>query len=343
MQDSILVRALKGERGDRVPVWFMRQAGRFLPEYREVRKQHSMLDVIRTPALAAKVTLQPLERFDLDAGIIFADILNPLMGMGVELDFVAGEGPRIFNPVRDEGDVAKLIVPPVEENVGYTLEAIEMVSSTLRPRGIPLLGFAGAPFTLSAYLVEGGGFSQPQLTKRFMLEKPEAWDALQEKLREMVSAYLVAQARAGAAAVQIFDSWVGHLGPAEFERFVFPHLSSLIGRVRSQAGVPVIYFSTASTALFGQIGRLGADAIGVDWRQSLSAASRSLACNVLQGNLDPALLLGPRAYLEEAAENVLREGAKLRSHVFNLGHGILPETPIENVEALLRIVKGWRR
>lgn len=320
----------------------MRQAGRFLPEYREIRSRHGMLDVIRTPKLAAEVTLQPLRRFDLDGAIIFADILNPLIGMGIDLDFVAGEGPKIFNPVRNRDDVARLAVPRAEDNVPYTLEAIGMVSSELRPRGVPLLGFAGAPFTLSAYMIEGEGFSQPAATKKLMIESPSVWNDLQAKLCEMLCDYLAAQARAGAAALQIFDSWVGQLGPAEFGRFVLPHLAALIRSLRERTDVPLIYFSTGSAALFSSMKELDVDAFGVDWRQDLATAQSLLGARALQGNLDPVLLLSPGEYLERAALDVLRAGRSLPAHVFNLGHGILPGTQPETVARLVEIVRGFR-
>lgn len=341
LSSSALLAAYRAARPHRTPVWFMRQAGRFLPEYRAVRAQHRMLDVIRTPELAAEVTLQPLRRFDLDAAIIFADILNPLIGMGISLDFVEGEGPRIFNPVTSASDVARLVVPTPEENVGYTLEAITRCVAELTPRGIPVIGFSGAPFTLSAYLIEGTGTRGLHQVKRFMWQQPEAWHALQEKLTKLVAEYLVAQVGAGASALQLFDSWLGVLGPLEYEQFVAPHLARIVQQVKSQVAVPVVYFAPASTGLYPQIADLTVDVFGVDWRTSLSHAASLLGGRrALQGNLDPDLLFAPPELLEQRVRSILEERASLPGHVFNLGHGIQPNTPIESVERVLAVIRG---
>ena len=341
-EQPLLLQAYRGKRGARTPVWFMRQAGRFLPEYRELRNRHSLLELFRTPRLAAEVTLQPLRRYDLDAAIIFADILTPIIGLGFELDFVEGEGPRIANPLDDPGRAARLVVPPVEENVGYTLEAITLATEELRGRNIPLIGFCGAPFTLSCYLIAGGSpDSNLVKPKRFMLEHPEAWHVLQDRLAELLGDYLIAQVRAGARALQIFDSWLGGLAPREYHTFVEPHLTQLIARVRAAVDAPIVFFSTGTAGLLPYFSALGADCIGVDWRVSLRQAAALLGTKgPLQGNLDPALLCGPRDALCAAAADILEQGKELPAHVFNLGHGILPPTPIDNVAAVVDLIRG---
>ena len=341
LHQSLLLRAYRGEKTARPPVWFMRQAGRYLPEYRELRKKHSMLEAIRTPELAAEITLQPLKRFEFDGSIIFADILTPLIEMGVELDFVEKEGPKIFNPIRSSADVERLVIPDPTTNAAYTFHAIEIVSRELSNRNIPLLGFCGAPFTLASYLIEGGGSKSLLATKRFMFTEPEAWAKLQQKLVAVLSGYLIEQAKHGAAALQIFDSWLGYLNPGQFERWVVPGLKALITAVKAATDVPIIFFSTDSSTLLPQIKELGADVIGVDWRVPLSAADRLLGSRFpLQGNLDPTALFGSRDYLEKEVRQVIESGRELKSHIFNLGHGILPETPIANVEFVIGLIKS---
>jgi len=322
----------------------MRQAGRYLPEYQAIRGKHSMLDVIRTPTLAAEVTLQPLRRFDLDASIIFSDILSPLIGMGIELDFVSGEGPKIFNPITSPSDVARLTVPDPEQNTGYTLEAMNRVTAELSPRGVPLIGFSGAPYTLSSYLLEEESPHTGQTTKKFIWRYPDAWRDLQEKLVQLVAEYLVAQVKVGgASAVQIFDSWVGALSPLDFETLVAPSLRRIVAHVRAQVGVPIVYFGTGTAGLYPEIAKLGFDVVGVDWRTSLRDARKLLGAPVaLQGNLDPLVLFASRGDVERAVRRVLEDAREIPAHIFNLGHGILPGTPIENVQSVIDIVRAWR-
>lgn len=342
MVQSIYLKVLRGEPVDRVPVWFMRQAGRYLPEYRELRKRHRMLELITTPELAAQVTLQPLERFELDAAIIFADILNPLIGMGVKLDFVEGEGPKIFNPISSPQDVDRLIVPDVN-SVAYTLEAIKICVSSLCKKNLPLIGFAGAPFTLSSYMIEKGRHSALADTKRFMITHHSAWHDMQQKLVAMVSSYLIAQAAAGASVLQIFDSWSGMLAEAEFKKFVLPYLKLIIERVKAAVQVPLIYFSTGTGALLHLIKELHTDGVSVDWRVPIRTARNVLGQSVaLQGNLDPQILNGPLEYLEPAAKAVLEEGSGCGRFIFNLGHGILPDTPVQNVARVVELVRQFK-
>ncbi|NLF25744.1 MAG: uroporphyrinogen decarboxylase [Deltaproteobacteria bacterium] len=349
--ESLLIQTLRGRRGSRPPIWFMRQAGRYLPEYREIRAKHSMLEIIKTPKLAAEVSLQPLRRFDLDAAIIFADILNPLIGMGLEVDFVAGQGPRIFNPLRSAADVAGLKIPQVIENSGYTLEAIELVVSELDRKGVPLIGFCGAPFTLSCYMIEGCGSrgsrgsqgSQDFSTARtFWKNLPEAWRSLQLKLVELCVDYLAAQAGAGAAALQIFDSWLGLLNQDEYVRLVEPYLKKMISLLKQRTNVPLVFYSTGTSDLLGCLSELGVDGLGVDGSLPLSEAARRLALPLpLQGNLDQMLLAGEWEPLECEVFKVLEEGQGLLSHIFNVGRGILPHTPPDNVARVVEIVRAW--
>lgn len=318
----------------------MRQAGRYLPEYREIRSKHKMLEVIRTPELAARVTLQPIERFDLDAAIIFADILNPLIGMGVELDFVEGDGPKIFNPVKSAADVDRLRVPPPEENVGYTLEAIGIVSKELAPRNIPLIGFSGAPFTLSAYLVDGKTNNSLDGLKRFIFSETQAFHALQEKLSDLIISYFEAQVRAGAKALQLFDSWLGALGPAEFEEFAFPYVNKIILETKKRCDVPFIYFAPNTAGIYPQLKKLQADVMGIDWRIGLSDAARRLDNKfVLQGNLDPSLMAGSLDRALAETDRIMFERVSLKGHIFNLGHGIVPHTPPDNLARVIDRVR----
>jgi uroporphyrinogen decarboxylase len=321
------------------PIWLMRQAGRYLPEYRALREHNSMLQMVRTPELACEVTLQPLRRFPLDAGIIFADILTPLIGMGAQLDFKKGEGPVIDNPVRTAADIEALRLPTPEENVGYTLEAIRMVVRELNGK-TPLIGFCGAPFTLASYLIEGHSPGDLQHTKALMVGEPSLWHNLQSKLATLSADYLVAQVQAGCESLQIFDSWLGSVGPREYDQFIAPYLNQLVASVRSRVDVPLVFFATGVAGLFPRLAALDVDAFGVDWRLTLPQASALLGRSLpLQGNLDPQILTGPWEYVERSARAILEEAKELPAHVFNLGHGILPHTPVENVERLVALVK----
>lgn len=339
---SLFINTLKGIRSSETPMWLMRQAGRYLPEYRALREGHSMLQMVMTPELACEVTLQPLRRFKLDAGIIFADILTPLIGMGAQLEFRKGEGPIIDNPVRSLADVEKLRVTDPAEGVGYTLDAIKLVVQELNGK-TPLIGFCGAPFTLASYLIEGQSPGDLRFTKGMMIGDGEAWHLLQSKLAQLSADYLVAQAEAGCEALQIFDSWLGYVGPREYDAFVEPYLRSLIEQVRARTSVPLIFFATGVAGLFPRLATLDVTAFGVDWRLSLSQARELLNREVpLQGNLDPQLLTGDWSYIERSARAILEEARDISGHIFNLGHGILPHTPVENVERLVDLVKDYR-
>ncbi|MBK8799288.1 MAG: uroporphyrinogen decarboxylase [Anaerolineales bacterium] len=328
---------------DATPVWLMRQAGRYMVEYRTLRQRYTILEIIKTPELACAVTMQPIDAFDLDAAIIFADILPPLEGMGLSLEFVKGEGPLIHNPVRTPADVAALTVRPPQETLWFTLDAIGLARKELDNRGLPLIGFSGAPFTLAAYAVEGGGSKNHVRVKSLMMSDPAAWRQLMEKLSQVVGDYLLAQAQAGAQVLQVFDSWVGQLSPDDYRTHVLPYSRRAIEIARA-AGVPIIHFGTDTAGLLPLIREAGGDVIGVDWRIDLDAAWRLLGEDVaVQGNLDPVALFAPWEELRSRIEQVLdRAHAVGRAgHIFNLGHGILPQTPVENVRRLVEFVHEY--
>lgn len=336
MWDRFL-RACRREPVDRTPVWFMRQAGRYMAEYRAIRKDHTLLEICRTPELAVEVTLQPVRAMGVDAAILFADILLPLEPMGAPFEFAAGEGPVIHHPVRERADVERLHGFEPEEGLGHVLEAIRILSRELAGK-TPLIGFAGAPFTLASYLIEGGKSSHFAKVKRFMYSEPALWNDLMRKLSDVVRVYLRAQVAAGANAVQLFDSWVGCLSPTDYETFVFPHVREILTDVHS-LGVPVIHFGVDTGSLLELIQKAGGTVIGVDWRTPLSQARARLGNGVaLQGNLDPLLLLAPRDLLAERVVEVLDEAGTTPGHVFNLGHGILPETPPHAVRFVRELV-----
>jgi uroporphyrinogen decarboxylase len=336
---SPFLRACRGLPAERTPVWLLRQAGRYLPEYRTLRERHSLLELISTPELAARVTLLPVNAFGVDAAIVFADILPPLIGMGFELDFVEGDGPRIDNPVSSTRDVDLLAVPPAEETLAGTLEAIRILRRELEPRGIPVIGFAGAPFTLASYAIEGGTSRSFTRTKAFMLSEPAAWRRLLTKLATVQADYLLAQARAGAEALQVFDSWVGRaLGREDYLRYVAPHNRELFAAV-SRAGVPVINFSLGVSAYLSEAAACGGDVVGLDWQLPLDEAWSIVGLErPVQGNLDPATLLASWRELGARIDDVLDRAAGRPGHVFNVGHGLVPETPVEHVKRLVEHV-----
>lgn len=346
LQDSLFLRACRGLPTERTPIWFMRQAGRYMPEYRAIRQQHSMLECIRTPELAAKITLQPIDAFGFDAAIIFSDILPPLQTMGLDLEFVKGEGPVIHNPLRTTYDIDLLATPPAEEAMQGTLEAIKLVTAELTPRGVPLIGFCGAPFTLASYAIEGGGSKNYDRTKAMMYAEPAAWIRLMDKLTTVMADYLVKQANAGASALQIFDSWAGlALNRYDYVRYVQPFNAKLIQMVRRQANVPVIYFSTGTSEYLDAIAEMEPDVIGVDWRITLGEAWQQTGdSQPLMGNLDPVALLAPWRELRFRIDQVLEQAQGRPGHVFNLGHGIFKNTPVENVERAVQYVreKSWQ-
>jgi uroporphyrinogen decarboxylase len=341
---STFLAACRREPVPHTPIWLMRQAGRYLPEYRALRERHSMMELLSTPELAVEATLQPLKRFALDAAIIFMDILPPLAGMGLEVSFGGGdgEGPHIGNPLSRTRDIDVLAVPPAAETLGAHLEAITLACAELKTRGIPLIGFSGAPFTLASYAIEGGGSRNYAKTKTMMYGEPAAWRRLMSKLVNVLGDFLIAQARAGAAALQVFDSWAGiALGRDDYVRYVQPWNRQLFSRVQS-AGVPVINFSTGTAAYIEEVASCGGDVVGVDWRMSIESYRRRIGPGqAIQGNLDPVALLGPWRELEPRIESILASAGGA-GHLFNLGHGILPETPIDTVARLIDHVHEWK-
>jgi uroporphyrinogen decarboxylase len=320
----------------------MRQAGRYMPAYQALRQRYTMLELLLTPELASAVTLQPIRAFDLDAAIIFADILTPLRGMGLELEFPPSGGPAILNPVAGAADVDALRVPPPEENVGCTLEAIRLARRELDPLGIPLIGFAGGPFTLAAYAIEGGGSREYRRAKDLMVTQPAVWHRLLGKLSRVVGQALVAQARAGAQVLQLFDSWAGALSPADYREYVLPHSRRAI-EIAREAHVPIIHFGTNTAGLLELMQAAGGDVLGVDWRVDLDTAwSRLGSGAAIQGNLDPTSLCGPWEELRRRAGRILDQAGGRPGHIFNLGHGVVPETPVDNVRRLTDFVHAYR-
>jgi uroporphyrinogen decarboxylase len=313
--DPLLVRAARREAVERTPVWFMRQAGRSLPEYRELRERHGFWELARTPDLCAEVTLQPVRRHGVDAAVLFADIVTPVLGMGIAVELVEGVGPVVEVPIESAADVARLSLTDPDECV---LDAIRIVRRELDPERA-LIGFCGGPFTVAGYLVEGRPSREFARTKALMYREPDAWHALMDKLAGQFARYVAAQAEAGADAIQLFDSWVGALSPVDYAEYVEPYSARILAAV----DVPTIHFGTGVTEeLLQLVARAGGDVIGVDWRLSLAAVPDDRA---VQGNLDPAVLLAPWPRIEGAALDVI-EQARGRSHVFNLGHGVLPQT-----------------
>ncbi len=340
-ENSRLLKACRRESVDATPVWLMRQAGRYMKEYRVLREKYSILEIIKTPELACKVTLQPINVFDLDAAIIFADILPPLQGMGLELEFIRGEGPVIRNPVRTAADVEELQVLPAEETLSFTLEAIRLVRNELEYRAIPLIGFSGAPFTLASYAVEGGSSRNRKLVKGMMMGAPYVWHDLMEKLSEVAGHYLLEQARSGAQVLQLFDSWVGDLSPEDYRQYVMPYSKRTIDIAR-QSAVPIIHFGTNTSGMLELIRDAGGDVIGLDWRIRLDDAWERLGPDVaIQGNLDPVALFAPWDALQSRTQQVLDQTKGKPGHIFNLGHGILPETPVDNVKRLVDFVHEY--
>lgn len=335
------LRACRREPVDATPIWLMRQAGRYMAEYRALRERYSILELIKTPYLAAEVTLQPIRAFNLDAAIIFADILPPLQGMGLQLEFVKGDGPVIHNPLRTPADIEALAVRPPEETLAFTLEAIRLVRAELNGQ-TPLIGFSGAPFTLASYAIEGGSSRNYTHTKGLMYSQPQAWHSLMDKLAQVVGHYLRAQAAAGAQCLQLFDSWVGALSPADYETYVLPYSQRVIEIAKSGSDVPLIHFGTDTSGMLPLIKQAGGDVIGVDWRIDLAAAWQQLGDEVaVQGNLDPVVLFAPLEEIKKQTARILDSVKGKPGHIFNLGHGILQHTPVEHVAALVDFVHDY--
>jgi len=323
---------------DRTPIWLMRQAGRSLPEYRRLRERWSLVDIVAQPDLCAEVTLQPVKRLGVDAAVMFADIMLPLRGMGVEFELVESIGPVIGRPVRTPGDVEALHEPAGEEAAPQVIEAVRRV---VAESPVPVICFCGAPFTLASYMIEGRPSRDFAAAKQFMFCEPEAFDLLLGKLARVMSHYLAAQVAAGAGAVQVFDSWVGALSVEDYDDRVAPHTRAIFEATAS-LGVPRVHFGTGTAALLESIAATGADVVSLDWRVPLDAGWRRVGFErAIQGNLDPAVLLGPSELVRQRAREVLRRAGGRPGHVFNLGHGVLPDTPLENLQVLIETVQEW--
>lgn len=337
MSNDAFLKACRKEKAGFTPVWLMRQAGRYMKEYMAIREKHTFLEMCRKPEIACEVTLQPIKAFDLDAAIIFADILLPLDGMGINLEFTKGEGPSISNPVRTRKDIDAVKVIKPEQDVPYLLEAIKMVRKELNGK-VPLIGFSGAPFTLASYIIEGEGSKNYINTKKLMYSDPEGWKVLMDKISEVVIVYLEAQIAAGAQVVQLFDSWVGCLGPDDFKKFALPYTKRIIETV-SKKGVPVINFGTNTGTYLDLVKQGGGDVIGVDWKVRLDDAWKIIGHDkAIQGNLDPVVLFGPVSEIRKRVKEIIDMAEGRPGHIFNLGHGIILGTPVDNVRAVIDAV-----
>jgi len=337
MKDSRFLKACRGEQPDRPPIWLMRQAGRYLPEYRALREGKTMLQAVKTPEVAVEATLQPIRRFGFDAAILFSDLTVAFEPMGAPFEIKEGVGPVIENPVRQLSDLDRLHRFDANDGLGYVVETIQELKKQLQ---LPLIGFTGAPFTLASYLVEGGPSRDLRHTKAMMQGDRPSWDRLMRLLADVVADFLTAQIEAGADAVQLFDSWVGALSPEAYREYLMPYMKEIFVRLKP-LGVPVIHFGTGNPLLLPVMREAGGDVIGVDFRVTLTQASTLVPGSPLQGNLDPATLFAGENVVREKALGILREGAKLPGHIFNLGHGILPATPLDNVETLVQTVQNF--
>lgn len=342
--NDLFLRAARLEATERTPVWMMRQAGRYLSEYRAIRERHSFLEMCRTPELAVEVTLQPVDLVGVDAAILFSDILVSFPGMGLELEFGKDEGPIICNPVRSAADVSKLKVADPLECTGFVMESIKILRHELADK-VPLIGFAGAPFTLASYAIEGRGTRDYENCKALMWSDPVAWDLLLAKFADTVIAYLNAQIDAGAQVVQLFDSWVGYVAPRDYERFILPHTHRVIeavtahGRAAAPGGVPLIHFANGATSIIELVQKAGGDIVGVDWRLDMAEAVRRIDPRFgIQGNIDPMALFAPDEQLERMVVEILEAVGTRPGHIFNLGHGIHKTTDPERARTMIRFV-----
>ena len=347
--NDTFLRACRREPVEYTPMWMMRQAGRYMPEYRAIREKHGFLEMCRTPELAVEVTMQPVDLIGVDAAIMFSDILVSFPGMGLDLEFAKGEGPLIHNPIRTAADVAKLRVADPHEHTGFVMETIKILRRELENK-VPLIGFAGAPFTLASYAIEGRGTRDYENCKALMWGDPVAWDALLTTFSDTTIAYLNAQIDAGAQAVQLFDSWVGYVAPLDYERSVLPHTKRVIdevtahGRATVTGGVPLIHFANGATSMIDLVQKAGGDVVGVDWRLDMSRAVQQIDARfAIQGNIDPVALFAPDDALEEMVVDILEKVGTRPGHIFNLGHGIHKTSDPEKARAMLRFVHEHSR
>jgi len=339
MTESRFLAACRRQPVDATPAWFMRQAGRYMAEYREIRKKYSLLEIVKQPELAAEVTLQPVRAFNVDAAILFADILLPLQPMGLDFEFAKGEGPVIHHPIQTQADVDALRPLHPEETLAHVMDAIRLLRTELGDT--PLIGFSGAPFTVASYMIEGGSSRDYKTTKLMMYSAPEVWHTFMDKLSTALAEYLTAQINAGAQAVQLFDSWVGALSPADFDEFVLPYSKKVLDAAHA-TGVPVINFGTGTATLLPLMRRAGGDVIGLDWRVPLDQGWETIGHDkAVQGNLDPVALFAPIPEMKKRIHDVLRQAEGRPGHIFNVGHGILQHTPEENVKAAVEIIHEY--
>lgn len=339
MNDTFL-KACRGEEVEYTPVWLMRQAGRYMKEYQEVRAKVDFLTLCKTPELAATVTLQPIDILGVDAAILFSDILIPVEAMGMPLEFHDKKGPILGDPVRTKAGVDKLVIPDTEDSMPFVLDTIKILRRELK---VPLIGFSGAPWTLATYIIEGGSSKNFMYTKRMMYQNPGLFKALMEKITATVIEYLTSQIHAGVQAVQLFDSWAGILAPYDYENNIFPYVKSAIKALK-KFDVPVIYFVNDCAGLLKVVKKCGADVIGIDWRVDMAKAAKKLGKKYsVQGNLDPCVLFAPKEQIEDRVKDILFKAEPARGHIFNLGHGILPETPVENAIAMVEAVHRYGR
>jgi uroporphyrinogen decarboxylase len=333
-----LVRAARRQLVDRRPVWFMRQAGRSLPEYRKIRERYDLFEICQKPELCAEVTMQPVQRLGVDGAVLFADIMLPVaFGLGVDLQLIDGVGPVVQQPIRTRQDIDRLQARPSAESVPFVLETIRLLRRELDP-SVAVIGFAGAPFTLAGYLIEGKPSREFLTTKSLMYAEPALWEALMSRLSALVLDYLLTQVEAGAHVVQVFDSWVGCLSPMDYRRYVLPYMTRIFAGLQ-RAGAPSIHFATGTAGILSLMREAGGDVIGLDWRVDLGDAWRVVGYDrAIQGNLDPALLLGPWPVIEDGARRVIEAAGGRPGHIFNLGHGVLPDTPVEHLQRLTEFV-----
>ena len=335
--NDIFLRACRGEKVEYTPVWLMRQAGRYLPQYQAVRANIDFLALCKTPELAAEVTIQPVDILGVDAAILFSDILIPVEAMGMQLVFSDKDGPVLSEPIRNKSAIDRLIIPDAEVDMPFILESIKILREKLKNK-VPLIGFSGAPFTLATYMIEGGGSRHFLQTKKMMFQNKRLFDYLMEKLTATLILYLSAQVKAGAQALQIFDTWAGMLSPIDYKNIALPYVKKIISELKRE-GLPVIYFVNNCAGILHEVKKSGADVVGIDWRIDIADAIKKLGKKVVvQGNLDPCALFLSEEDIEERVKDILWKGEVARGHVFNLGHGVLPETPVKNVIALVEAV-----
>ncbi len=339
--DFRFIKACRGEAVDATPIWFMRQAGRYMKVYRDLKEKYTFLELCHNPELACEVTLQPLDVLGVDAAIIFADILLPLEPMGTGLEFNVGDGPSIPRPVRTHKDVENLKPVDAEGQLGYVGDAIRMVLKEIGSR-LPLIGFCGAPFTLCSYMIEGGKSKEYTITKRMMYEAPETWELLMDKVCQVLIDYLKMQIAAGASAVQVFDSWVGCMSPHDYRKYILPYTRRVI-KGAQETGVPVINFSTGTSSMLPLVKETGGDVFSFDWRIDLDQAWQTLGHDTpIQGNLDPNILFAPIPFIRERVLEIMKQANGRPGHIFNLGHGILQHTPVDHVKAVVEMVHEYK-